>query len=229
VETGKAESVAFTLIVDDTKERLYLTRDESTKGERTYSWTAANERQIGEIAELVESIRKARYLALEPMGSPMRDEFSTRNAATALNGLLQGCEAMEHEQAKAQPPAAMPVRQQPPLPAPSSVPAITAATFGSPHLSAIIEAAQTNAARFARDYKGKSFRAQVMFLSLQDGFFGQKQLIGQVGPNSIQCFGRSDLEKAAIDWRIGETITVSGVIDDTVLGSLMLDPCMASK
>ena len=227
VETGTAESVAFTLIIDDTKERLYLRRY-SSGSERTYSWTAANERQTTAMTDLVARIGSARYLAIEPAGSAMREEFSTRNASAVLKGILRGCEGQDYDVVQAPPPP--PAAAKSPLPpAPSPVQVAAPAAFGGAHVSAIIEAAQTNEPRFQRDYKGKSFRSQVIFESLQDGFFGQKQLIGQAGGKSVQCFGRSDLSQAAIDWRVGQTVTISGTIEDTLLGSLIINPCTATK
>lgn len=130
---------------------------------------------------------------------------------------------------------APPVVQNPataPSPPPTQVaapPVAPPAAFGAAQLGVIIETSQTNAARFARDFKGKSFRARLRFEVLQDGFFGQKQLLGQAAGLYVQCMGGAELAQAAVDWRVGEAITVSGTIDDTVLGSLMLDPCAASK
>jgi hypothetical protein len=122
-----------------------------------------------------------------------------------------------------------PTAPSPPLAQVAAPPVTPPAAFGAAQLGVIIETSQTNAARFARDFKGKNFRARLTFNSLEDGFFGQKLLTASAGNLSVTCVGRSDLAKAAIDWRVGDAITVNGVIDDTILGALMLDPCAASK
>lgn len=134
LEASKGSPSAFTLIIDETKERLYLTKGDGADGRQLYGWTATNDRQIAEMAELVERIRVARYLAIEPTGSVTRDEFSTRNAATALNGVLRGCEtAMAADDGAAPAPSASassqnmrPADVPPPVRAPANPPTVTA-------------------------------------------------------------------------------------------------------
>lgn len=120
---AKDAPIAFSLIIDDTKERLYLKRSSDGGNPPSYGWTAANERQIAEMADMVERIRTARYLAIEQTGSSVRDEFSTRNAATALNRVLRGCEAVtasdDSPATAPTPAAAQPTARPAPVPAPS--------------------------------------------------------------------------------------------------------------
>jgi uncharacterized protein len=136
LDASKGNASAFTLIIDDTKERLYLHRNGDFDGRQSYAWTAANDRQIVEIGDIVERIRSARYLAIEPTGATTRDEFSTRNAATALKDALRGCEevvssANNEAPTPATPPAPqnMQPSQVPPPPKASANPPDGAATM----------------------------------------------------------------------------------------------------
>lgn len=222
-ERGETGAPAFTLLVDGNTPILSV----NTGGDQqSFTWSPLNDSEFAVMETVIERVRTASRFAVELPNSGRREEFSTRNAPEALKGVLNGCAPTDAAMAEAPLPVAAPAPPAPAPPAPATPPA---AAFGITQLAAIIETSQTNAARFARDHKGKSFGARLAFEALEDGFFGQRLLTASAGGLSVTCVGRSDLANAAIDWRVGDVITVSGTINDTVLGVLMLDPCTASK
>jgi len=73
------------------------------------------------------------------------------------------------------------------------------------------------------------FSATMRFISLQDGFFGQKIARVKSSNGEVVCYGGGELSAVAIDLGDGDTVTVRGTIDDTILGSLTLNPCRMIK
>jgi len=124
---------------------------------------------------------------------------------------------------------APPVAAPPPPPAPTPVQAQPPAAFGNNDIDRIAKTASENEARFQRDYKGKTLAFYGFFDSLQDGFFGAKQLAVNVGDTAVHCYGDSGLAKKAIDWNSGDKLFVQGKIRDTIMGVLQIDNCDATK
>ena len=137
---------------------------------------------------------------------------------------LTSQQTLEAASAPVNPTAPSGTQDSRPPQAPPSPPA-----FGAAHVGTIIETSQTNDARFARDYKGQSYRSQGIFTGLRDGYFGEKQLLAEVNGYLLQCFGRASLANTAINWQVGDMITIVGTIDTTLLGTLLLGSCTASK
>ena len=117
----------------------------------------------------------------------------------------------------------------PPAPAPAPAAAPVAAAFGNNDIGRIAQTASENETRFQRDYKGKTLAFWGTFDSLQDGFWGSKQLAVNVGDTAVHCYGTAQLAKKAIDWNSGDRLYVQGKIRDTILGILQIDDCDADK
>ena len=107
----------------------------------------------------------------------------------------------------------------------------TAQTYGSKDLAAIKDAAANNEARFNRDYKGKTFTARLRFKGTSSGWH-QRDVFFVEGVRCNQ-YKTPDEGKAliakTIDYKSGQPLQVTGTIDDTFLGELLLNACTWSQ
>lgn len=97
----------FTLVVNGGTPVLTL----NTEGDpQAFAWKPANDREFAVMETVVERIRTANLFAVERLNAGQREEFSTRGAAEALKGVLNGCGAAEPQAiaAEAASPAASP-------------------------------------------------------------------------------------------------------------------------
>ena len=127
--------------------------------------------------------------------------------------------------------AQVPVQPPPPPPVQAAPPPVAAppSAFGNNDLDRIARTASENETRFQRDYKGKAIAIWGTFDSLQDAFWGNKQLAVNVGDTQVHCYGRASLAQKAIDWNAGDRLLIQGKIRDTILGILQIDECDADK
>ena len=119
------------------------------------------------------------------------------------------------------PIAAAPVAPTPAAPAP--------AAFSASALGDIVTTSQANEIRFNRDYKGRSFHASMKLRGVSDSFTKGRYHITFTSAAGVKvgCFVSDPATPdKAVEWNPGQTVEVSGVIDDTTFGNLNLSKCV---
>jgi hypothetical protein len=111
-----------------------------------------------------------------------------------------------------------------------ATPALAAITFGLGDIDKIIDTSRHNEARFNRDYKGQGLTASLIFDKLQEKFFGDGWQVEFKYPGSgifggVDCTVDEAQARALVDWNQGRQVQVSGMIDTTIMGTLLLRDC----
>jgi hypothetical protein len=102
--------------------------------------------------------------------------------------------------------------------------------FGAKDIETITKTAKSNQMRFKRDYKGKLFEATLPVNRISENFLSKDRYTATFGRNTFS--NNVDCEVAdqktielMMDWDEGQMVTVSGTIDDTIMGDIRLKGC----
>jgi hypothetical protein len=103
-------------------------------------------------------------------------------------------------------------------------------SYGTKDIIHIVNTSRSHAILFNRNYKGKLFKATLPVNKISENHLLRDQYTarfgGQFSIHNVICVVSN---KATIDmimhWRMGQTVTVSGIIDTTVVGDLKLKDC----
>jgi hypothetical protein len=97
-------------------------------------------------------------------------------------------------------------------------------------LTAMHDTYKANQIRFKRDYAGRQFVGRIQFRTVRESIFGDGEYTVEFGTGGFT----SDLDckvsdpavlDTIIDWNKGDMITVSGVVKDSMMGSIQLGEC----
>jgi hypothetical protein len=102
--------------------------------------------------------------------------------------------------------------------------------FGAKDIQTITKTAKSNEIRFKRDYKGKPFTANLPVNRISENFLFKDRYTATFGSNmlgnNVTCEVRDQPTiELMMDWDKGQKVTVSGTIDDTLLGDIKLKDC----
>lgn len=109
-----------------------------------------------------------------------------------------------------------------------------AADLGADDIAKIKQTYKDNEARFKRDYKGKTFEAELPFVAAKENMFTEGKYTLGFGSGSIFDDVSCETSDTAtvnvvIDWNKGDTIVVSGVVDDSLMTTIKLVNCKFVK
>jgi hypothetical protein len=99
-----------------------------------------------------------------------------------------------------------------------------AQSFGVDDVDRIVEVSRNNDLKFARDYKGKIFTANVAYKKIVESTFGVGYTVYfDVG----WCSGVVDkaVLDRVVDWDTGRMVRLRGLIDSTFMGNMTLEHC----
>jgi hypothetical protein len=102
-----------------------------------------------------------------------------------------------------------------------------AESFTQLDLTKIVKASQSNELRFEKVYRGQTFGATMKIDRISKPMFGAKiALIMKSSEGKAVCYLDDDrvIERLAMN-DVGSPVGVTGTINDTVLGTLMLRDC----
>jgi len=106
----------------------------------------------------------------------------------------------------------------------------TSQVFGANDITRIAQTSRDNAARFNRDFRGRSFEAKLPVNSISENFifldrytatFGTSRFGGNV---TCDVKDRPTINRM-MDWDRGQMVTISGTIRTAVMGDILLDDC----
>lgn len=108
---------------------------------------------------------------------------------------------------------------------------VSAQAIKSRDLASVAEASKQNEARFERDYKGKRFEDRISFAGMEKPIFGGSGYNVRLGSGGFLHAAECRITDPAtinhlIDKNIGDTLTVSGTVDHTIMGVVMLEACV---
>jgi len=128
----------------------------------------------------------------------------------------------------------MPVPTTPATPPPALVQATTAqmADFSAADISTIAETSKTNEIRFGRDYKGRTFADTMVLVNISESINKGTYRVSLKSNLSLGFGGGVDCKlsdprslEIAVNWNKGQRIEVSGIIEGTSVGDLVLSSC----
>jgi hypothetical protein len=103
----------------------------------------------------------------------------------------------------------------------------TAQELSEKNIPDIVNASQNNEIRFDRDYRGRGITANGILSGVQEVMFlhGQFAISVSTSFGDIDCYtSDKKILDAAVDWNAGQAVVVSGIIRDTLLGDIQLQP-----
>src|SRR5262249_8942542 len=128
----------------------------------------------------------------------------------------------------------MPVPTTSPTPAPALVQTTGAerADFSAADISIIAETSKTNEIRFGRDYKGRTFADTMVLANISESLNKGTYRVSLKSNLSLGFGGGVDCKlsdprslEIAVNWNKGQRIEVSGIIENTSVGDLVLSSC----
>jgi peptidoglycan hydrolase-like protein with peptidoglycan-binding domain len=131
-------------------------------------------------------------------------------------------------------PAAAPTMTPAPAAPPALVQTTTAqrADFSAADISIIAETSKTNEIRFGRDYKGRTFADTMVLANISESLNKGTYRVSLKSNLSFGFGGGVDCKLSdprsldiAVNWNKGQRVEVSGIIEDTSLGDLVLSGC----
>lgn len=112
-----------------------------------------------------------------------------------------------------------------------SYPAISSAeSLGIGDLESMHSTYKANQIRFKRDYVGKSFVGRIAFRTVRESMFNDGEYTVEFGnggfTSDVDCkvSDPSVIDKI-VEWNKGDVINVSGVVADSLMGSIQLSGC----
>jgi hypothetical protein len=111
-----------------------------------------------------------------------------------------------------------------------SSPALGQQSFGAKDIATITKTSWSNEMRFKRDYKDKPFQAALPVNRISENFLLKDRYTATFGKNiignNVTCYvSDKPTIELMMDWDEGQMVTVSGTIDDTILGDIELKDC----
>jgi hypothetical protein len=108
-----------------------------------------------------------------------------------------------------------------------------ARTYGPGDVALIAETSKSNEMRFNRDYKGQNFVGTLPLARISEDPFVKGNFRVEFGAggfgNNVDCKVQDQRTvDVMIDWNKGQSVTVSGVIADTLMGDIQLSDCKYS-
>jgi hypothetical protein len=106
----------------------------------------------------------------------------------------------------------------------------TSQVFGADDIARIAQTSRDNAARFNRDFRGKSFKAKLPVRSISENFLISDRYTATFGNNPFGGNVTCDVKdrptiNLMMDWDRGQIVTISGTIRSTMMGDIRLDDC----
>jgi len=102
--------------------------------------------------------------------------------------------------------------------------------FGANDIARIAQTSRDNAARFNRDFRGRSFKAKLPVNHISENFLFSDRYTATFGTSrfgdNVTCDvkDRPTIDRM-MDWDRGQMVTISGTIRTTVMGDILLDDC----
>ena len=101
-----------------------------------------------------------------------------------------------------------------------------AADFGPSDLGRIVDMARNQEAKFQRDVKGKTFAGTAKVRSIsQNWLTSNYQVNTRIANQEVTCWVKKSNSSKLADIDNGDSVTINGIVRDTVLGDLQVDDC----
>ena len=102
--------------------------------------------------------------------------------------------------------------------------------LGMQHLTSMHETYKANQIRFKRDFVGRQFSGRIAFRTVRESIFDDGEYTVEFGTggftSDIDCkISDPSVIDRIVEWNKGDMVTVSGVVRDSLMGSIQLSEC----
>jgi hypothetical protein len=114
----------------------------------------------------------------------------------------------------------------------ASTSALAAQTLEPSSLSQVINTYNANQARFVRDYRGKQFSGNAVLKEVRENVVveGRFTIAFMAEGEEVQCKTENrETIDAVSDMNKGDSVVLSGTINDVTFHAIQLEPCTFSK